>query len=429
MRRVLLILLAGGIVIAAAWQLASLTGDAEITVGELTFEAPVSVFALAVAAVFIALHLLLRLLGGTISIPRKLRAWRARRDRTAGDLAVTRALVSLAAGEAEAARREAARARARLGDTPQTLLLAAEAGRLAGRQNETENALRLLSERPDGAFLGLRGLLREAMAQQNWAEAARLAAAAERAHPGAAWLKAERAQLAIRTGAWSEALSLAAPDAPRATLATAAATAEATSNPDAALRHARMAFETDPTLAPAALAYAQALHTAGKHTRAQDVLRKAWIAAPHPDLAAAYLAHVPEVLARMQAAERLTSGNPDHPESRLLLAQTALAAELLGEARRHAEGAQAAGLADRRLFTLLADIEEADRGDTEAGRAAQRDALRAAAAAPPGPEWHCEACGMPQARWVPLCPHCSATGKLRWSSTQSTLGTAIQLPT
>jgi len=414
MRRVLLILVAAAAAIAAAWWLATLTGTAEVTIGELTFEAPVSVLAVGVIAAFLVLHLLLRLIGGTIALPRRLRAWSARRDRVAGDLAVTRALVALAAGEAEAARREAARARARLGDTPQTLLLAAEAGRLAGLPAEAESTLRLLADRPDGAFLGLRGLLRAAMARQDWEEAARLAAAAERAHPGATWLKAERGQLAIRTGAWADALSLAAPDAPRAAFATAAA--EAAGDPDAALRHARTAFEADPALAPAALAYARMLRTAGREARAQEVLRKAWTAAPHPDLAAAYLAAVTQELARVQAVERLTSGNPDHPESRLLLAGTALAAGLVGEARRHAEAAQAAGLSDRRLFTLLADIEEADRGDTEAGRAAQRDALRAAASAPPGPGWQCGACGTPQPAWMPVCPQCGAAGSLRWTS-------------
>lgn len=418
MRRVLLILIAGVVVIAAAWRLATLTGTAEIAIGDYDFEAPVSVLAVGVVVAFLLVHLLLRLIAGAVALPRRVRTWSGRRDRFAGDLAVTRALVALAAGEADAARREAARARARLGDTPQTLLLVAEAGRLAGMTGESKSALRQLAERPDAAFLGLRGLLRDAMLRQDWAEAARLAAAAERAHPGATWLKAERAQLAIRTGAWADALALAPPDAPRAVLATAAA--QAADTPDAALRYAKTAFEADPTLAPAAIIYAQRLREAGRDSRAQDVLRKAWTAAPQPDIAAAYLAPVTQELARMQAAERLAAANPGHPESSLLLAQTALEAGLLGEARRHAEAARAAGLADRRIFTLLADVEEADRGGTEAGRAAQRDALRAAAAAPAAPGWQCGACGTPQTTWMPACPHCGAAGQIRWGKTTVT---------
>lgn len=415
MRRVVLILIAGVIVIAVAWRLATLTGTAEIMIGEYAFEAPVSVLALGAILAFAIVYIVLRLIAGAIALPRRLRAWSGRRDRAAGDIAVTRALLALAAGEGDTARREAARARARLGATPQTLLLVAEAGRLAGMTGETEAALRALAARPDAAFLGLRGLLRDAMQRQDWEEAARLAEAAERAHPGARWLKAERAQLAIRTGAWAEALALAPPDAPHATLAVAAArTAE---TPEAALKLARTAFEDDPTLAPAAITYAARLREAGRDRRAQDVLRKAWEAAPQPDIAAAWLAPLTQELARMQAAERLVAGNPAHPESSLLLARTALEAGLLGEARRHAEAARTTGLADRRIFTLFADIEEADRGETEAGRTARLDALRAAAAAPPAPGWHCTACGTALDAWAPVCPHCGAAGQIRWGST------------
>src|SRR5699024_6142880 len=116
--------------------------------------------------------------------------------------------LALAAGEKADARREASRARRLLGDTPQTLLLSAEAGRLSGRDDEAEAMFHRLAERKDAAFLGYRGLLRQAMARQDWAEAASLARQAEAAHPGAAWLREERAQLAIRTGNWAEALEL-----------------------------------------------------------------------------------------------------------------------------------------------------------------------------------------------------------------------------
>ena len=147
---------------------------------------------------------------------------------------MTRTLLALAAGETGEARREAGRARRLLGDTPATLLLAAEAGRIAGRTDEAEAAFRALAERDDAAFLGLRGLLRQAVEREDWQEAAVLARRAEAVQPGAAWLRRERARLAVRAGNWSEALALADPDAPKAALAAAAADAEA----DASRAHA-----------------------------------------------------------------------------------------------------------------------------------------------------------------------------------------------
>ena len=122
------------------------------------------------------------------------------------------------------------------------------------------------------------------------------------------------------------------------------------------------------------------------------MIRHSWSIAPQPDLAAFALAPVSDALERAQAAQRLTEANPDHVESRLLLARTALEAGLTGEARRHAEAAVATGVNQRRLWLLLAEIEEAEGGDTEAGRLAQRDALRRAATAEPDPVWRCDAC-------------------------------------
>ena len=237
----------------------------------------------------------------------------------------------------------------------------------------------------DAAFLGLRGLLRQAIEREDWAEATALARQAEAVEPGAAWLRRERFRLAVRAGEWSDALALADADAPKAALAAAAAEAE--SDAGRALRLAKQAWQDDPSLSPAALAYATRLRAAGRESRALAVIRHSWAIAPHPDLADFALAPVSDTLQRTQAAQRLTEANPDHAESRLLLARTALEAGLTGEARRHAEAAAATGLNQRRLWLLLAEIAEAEGGDSETGRLAQRDALRRAAAADPDPTW------------------------------------------
>jgi HemY protein len=219
--------------------------------------------------------------------------------------------------------------------------------------------------------------------------------------------------LAVRAGNWTDALALADASAPKAALATAAAEAEA--DPGRGLRLARQAWRDDPALAPAALVYATKLRAAGRESRALATIRHTWSIAPQPDLADFALAPVTDRLERTQAAQRLTEANPEHAESRLLLARTALEAGLTGEARRHAEAARLAGLNQRRLWLLLAEIEEAEGGDSEAGRQAQRDALRHAATADPDPVWRCSHCQTVHARWHPACPACFTVGSLRWS--------------
>jgi HemY protein len=417
MHQVLRTLLWGVVVFAAAWFIASLPGRVSIDAGPYTVETSDSLAVTALLLLFIALYAVVRLVMLVLYVPRAGSLWRGGRRRRAGDLAVTRALVALAAGEKADARREASRARALLGDTPQTLLLTAEAGRLSGRDDEATAAFHALAARDDSAFLGLRGLLANAITQQKWSEAAALARQAEAAHPGAAWLRHERAQLAIRAGDWAEALALAGPSGPAGVspvpaLAVGAALAE--TDPDRAGRLARQALKADPSFTPAVLARAGQLRARGREKNALAVLADGWKRAPHPDIAALALAPVTEKLARASAAQHLTAGLPDHPETHLLLARTALDAGVVGEARRHLEAARNAGVNQRRAWLMLAELEEEDRGDTEAGRLAQREALRRAAGADPDPEWRCSACHTPRSAWRAACPVCLTPGGLVW---------------
>ena len=463
MRHAIVTLLCAALIVALALAIGLLHGHVSLQLGSVSVDTSTPIALVVLAVLFVVLYVVVRLLGVLVRLPRDWRAWRQRRHRAQGDDAVTKALVALAAGDAPAARHEAARSRRRLGDTAQTLLLTAEAARLAEREPEAEAAFRILAARRDAAFLGLRGQFRLAMARQDFPAAAKLAAAAEVARPGGSWLRAERARLAARTGDWSGALALADSNAPKAALATAAA--NASQDPGAALKLAQVAWKADPGLVPAALAYATRLRAAGKERQAQAVIRQSWARAPHPDLAAFSLgqvggqappgavtqggAEVPagavaqtgavaqagsvaqtgavaqagavarsgavaqvgavaqpgEPLKQYQAAQRLTEGNPDHIESRLLLARAALTAGLTGEARRQAEAARAAGLDQRRLWLLLAEIE----GDGDASR----DALQHALVAEPDPTWRCTSCHTTQATWQPVCPVCGTVGGLR----------------
>jgi HemY protein len=403
MRRAIGIILLAAVVVGIAWAISLLHGQVSFDLGGISIDTTTPVALAALAVAFVALYVVVRVLGVLWRLPRIWRGWRARRHRAQGDAAVTEALVALAAGDRARARRAADRARQRLGDTAQTLLLVAEAARLAEREDEAEAAFRLLAARKDAAFLGLRGRFRLAMAREDYPAAAELARQAEAARPGGTWLRAERTRLALRTGDWSSALLLADATGPKAALATAAA--NASQDPTAALRLAKQAWTADPTLVPAALAYATRLRASHKERRALAVIRQSWALAPHADLATFALSGAGDALKQYQAAQALTANNPTHVESRLLLARAALTAGLPGEARRHAEAAREAGLDDRRLWVLLAEIE----GDGDAGQAALRHALVAA----PDPAWRCTSCHAAQATWQPVCPACGTIGGLR----------------
>jgi HemY protein len=413
MRLVFWTLLAGAAVVAFGGWLSSLHGTVSVSLGRYVIETSTALAIGGAVVLLLILVALLWLLGRLIGIPRRIRERRAWRRRDSGDAALTSALVAIAAGEAAPARRAAARARRLLGDGAQPLMLAAEAERLGGDEAAAAALFQKLAARDDAALLGLRGLFRQAVLREDFAAAAAIAGQAEAAHPGGAWMREERERLAARIGDWRQALALSAEGAP-ARPAYAAAAAEAASDAEEGERLARRAVRDFPNFVPAALGYARRLRASGREDRAQEVLARAWKTAPQPDLAALALEPLTDPIARIKTAGKLAGGASDHLESHLLLARVNLAAGLTGEARRQLVAARARAQEDRRYWLLLADLEAEERGDTEAGRLAQREALRRAAGAPPEPCWRCQACGTVLTGWQPVCPACHEPGRIQW---------------
>lgn len=406
MRAVIGLTILAAAAIALAWWVAGLPGTVSATIGDTTLSTSSPVALVLLALLFLVLYFAVRALAALMRAPRAARRGRQRRNRVRGNNAVTRALVALAASDPAAAQREAERSRRLLGDTPLTLLLTAQADRQAGREEAAAAAFRQLAERKDAAFLGLRGLMRQATAREDWAAADELARQAEAVQPGARWLREERRTLALRTGNWGDALRLSGPNL-RAPLAVAAAGAE--QDPAAALRYAKQAWNANPTLAPAAIAYASRLRAVNKAGKANEVLRRSWSMQPHPDVATEYMADLDDKQDRFRAASGLAQQNASHPESHLLQARAALDAGMAKEALRHIKAVREAGLNQRRVWVLLADIADQQGHGNEA-----QDALRHVAAADPDPFWRCAACGTAHGRWQPVCDACNTPGEISW---------------
>ena len=138
---------------------------------------------------------------------------------------------------------------------------------------------------------------------------------------------------------------------------------------DAALALAKKAYQADTGYPAAAARYARLLIAAGRHSRAAEVIERAWEARPDPELADLYWdarrAH--DALAKVKAAQRLATHNPDHTESRVTIAVAALEARLWGEARSNLESV-AGENATPRVCRLMAELEEAEHGDLSRAR-------------------------------------------------------------
>jgi HemY protein len=352
-------------------------------------------------------------------------AWRERR-RGKGYRALTKGMVAVAAGDAGEAARQVKRAEVLLNEPPLTLLLSAQAAQLGGDDKAAERFFQEMTENPETEFLGLRGLLTQAMKAGDDAGALELARRAYRLQPRSDWVSASLFDLQVKSGKWLDAqvtgdeqarLGLIGREANRRRKAVLALQqgvelARAGDKEEASKRY-KLAHDSASDFIPAAVAWAGALIDQGKARRAGDVIAKAWAEAPHPDLVepAMKAAGALDALSRVKATERLVPANKVHPESMIALTRAYLEAQLWGEARSRLTALGECGMESQaRVCRLWADLEEAERGDTVAAR----DWLRRAALAAADPAWVCDSCGNAVGAWSVTCGNCGAFDSFQW---------------
>lgn len=363
-----------------------------------------------VAAVLYRLWVVLR--GVPASIGRARQEGRRRR----GYLALTRGMVAVAAGDAMEARRQGSRADGLLSDPSLTMLLSAQAAQLNGDEKAAENFFTAMLDHTEMEFLGLRGLLSQAMRREDTAQALVWARRAHDLKPASEWLGSTLFDLLTRQGLWADASDTLASAIRNKAVSPAQARrhqavlghllsvqADAAGNSQLALKKAKKSFDDRPDFSPGAVHYAGLLVKAGKGRKACAALESAWRAQPHADLATAYwpAAGAVDALAKMKAAQKLAAGSPEHGESFAMLAAVALEAGLWGDARHNLQ--RLIDTPDQPVTVavcrMMAELEERENNDLESAR----QWLFRAANAEPDAMWVCRDCGNTTRQWSALC--------------------------
>ena len=394
--------------------LADLNGSVALTVMGLRFETSLAVATVAFVVLFIAVAMVWSVIRFIFRLPRIVSiGWHAKR-RHKGHLAVSRGMVAVGAGDVKMARRSANEAVRLLGKEPLSLLLAAQAAQMEGDGNGALRAFRDMLDSPDTRLLGLRGLYVEAHRAGYIDEAFRYAEETVAFSPSTAWAVDALIEHHARLAEWPKALAVldrggSAFDRTerrrkRAVILTADALAREEGTPDEAMDAAREATKLSPELIPAQLVYARLLSRRGDYRKASHVLEAAWKSGPHPAIGEAYLTVRPGDAGRekLVRAKKLSAMHSDDPESRLLIGEAFIATRDF-EAARKVLAPMLEGTPTVRVCLLMAELEEAEHGDT----GGVREWLGRASHAPRDPCWVAD--GLISEVWKPQSP---VTGKI-----------------
>jgi HemY protein len=425
MKRLLLYALKLAILIAIAVWLADRPGHVQIQWQGRVIDTSVAVLVVIAAGLMLLTAWLYRFWRSLRRAPSRFVEGRRFVRREKGYRALTRGMVAVAAGDAEAARRFARKADVLLDEPPLTLLLSAQAAQLAGDDGAATRYFEAMLRRPDMEFLGLRGLLNQSLRSQDSAHALEMAQRARSLRPDATWTHRACFDLEVAQHRWADAqLSLAHAVRVKAIsvedgrrfktriLVERSREAEAANSLAPALDFAHKAVGLEPDFVPAALQESALLVKTGRDAQAARLLEKSWARLPHPEVARAYAALGPDdegSLLKVKRLEKLVRLRPEAATGLLTLAEAELAAQLWGSARGHLLKAEQLA-PTRRGYRLLADLETAERNDPIAARSWLAKAQTAA----PDEAWDCDACGARTDRWSALCGHCHGFDTLAW---------------
>ncbi|MDA9435341.1 heme biosynthesis protein HemY [Bradyrhizobium sp. CCBAU 51627] len=431
-----LIALAGA---GAAW-VADQPGNVVLTWGGFRASPTIPVFVLCLGIFAGLIVLLWSILTAIWRTPGRMRRRRHEKRHARGRHAITHGLLAIGHGDTALARRHAEAARRHAPDDPLALLLHAQSAQLEGNRDEAQRVFRAMAEREDTRLLGLRGLFIEAQRADDAVSAVMIAEEAIRLAPSSTW--ASHAVLGFRCarGDWSGALAILDSnlsagliDKPtyrrqRGVLLTARALELETMDRDVARESVMEAVKLAPTLVPAAVLAAKFESEAHQVRRAMKLVEAAWLANPHPDLAAAY-AHVKlgdSARQRLQRVETLAAKTPadkaGHVEGQLAIARAAIDASEFARAREVL--APYVNDPTQRVALLMAELERAEHGDGGRARAWTLRAVRARH----DPAWTAD--GYVSDRWRPVSPVTGRLDAFQWQTPVASLpsdkGTTIE---
>ena len=426
MKKALILFLKIAIVIIVSLWLVQNPGEVTIRWYEYTISTSAA-FGLVCLGILVILGMIgfwtLRRLSG---VPQNFDDFLKRNKRREGFRALTNGLVAVSAGDHETAQRCAEKADTLLHDPTLTLLLQTESAQLIGDEGAVRKYLTELIKRPETAFLGVRGLLAQAMRYEEFTAALKLARRAYEMQPTNRWLLKTYFMLLVRLDEWREAETIlkeairlnvfSAETGLRhyvAVLLGMSDHARSRAHAGEALQYAAKALKNDGSSIPAAKRLVDMLIESGKPKEAIKVIQQVWPQNPHPELAAHWLrlSPNPDAQAKINWLMQLAGLNKDTTETNMAIANLAIEAHMFELAREHLGAASQTRPESQRLKRTEAQLEKMLGNDDAAFQI-----LNNLLDKPSGdPSWVCEECGAVHWIWDQNCHACHSFDSMIWT--------------
>lgn len=423
MRKILLFILIFALAGGASW-FANHAGSFEMHWLGWHIEGSVAFLLICFIAISVVLWLILHWLNAILSLPKELKKERNRLLNEKGLQAMTNALIASSENDGELAKKHLNKARNYLPDSPLPRLLQLQ---VAGRSQDAVGAHQQfvqLQSFDSTKHLALRGLAEQARVDGKMDEALTHTEALLEQAPEQASTQKLAIDIFSYHRRWQEALRLLKKayaqrnitvDEYRRARATVAMQQASLmmkeQNRQGAMDMLKKATTTDPSLQPAAVAYAKLLKQVGKNSHAVKILKQSWKHSPHPQVAATYL----ELFADLDPAKKakklqeLARQNSESIESHIVQSQAAMLLEEWDIAKNHLK----VGLSKQTTIGLCKQMAALqDKGFKN--EAEHRKWLEKAVTATPDASWHCLNCGSQPEDWEAHCRTCYDFASIHW---------------
>ncbi len=428
---ILFIAMVAGLTLGVGY-LAESTGGVRIAFGETEYNLDPLRAAIAAGLLVVAIWIGLKILSFLVATLRFIngdetaisRYFDRNRERK-GFEALADGMTALASGEGRLAMSKAAKAQKYLNRPELTNLITAQAAEISGDRKMATDVYKRLLQDDRTRFVGIRGIMKQKLEDGDTDVAMQLAERAFALKPKHTETGDLLLQLQAENEDWSGARKTLAEKKRQGVLprdvhrrrdaVLALSEAREVFRDGSAIEAqeaAIMANKQSPDLIPAAVMAAQAHITAGKARLATRVLKKAWEAQPHPDLAAAFASIVPDEdpAARIKRFQPLIKAAPGHPETQMLQGELYIAADDY-PAAREALGELIENDPTARSLAIMAAIERGEGSED----AVVRGWLTKAVTASRGSQWVCGNCQTVHSSWAPVCSNCSGFDTLSWA--------------